>query len=134
MFAEAEEAFRRALELDDDNAEAHDGLGLALRRQGRYEDAVYEHMRSAALQHGRMQTHVNLGIALTRAGQVDWAVRAFEQAVQLAPDAPFPHRCLARIYHGPKQDRDRARHHAAEMLRCRKLARENSPAIVASRP
>ena len=124
MFAEAEQAFRRALERDEDNAEAHDGLGLALRRQGRYEDAVYEHMRSAALQHGRVQTHVNLGIALSRTGQVDWAIRAFEQAVELAPDEPFPHRCLARLYHGPKQDRTRARHHAVEMLRCRKLTRE----------
>ncbi len=134
MFAEAEEAFRNALESDDDNAEAHDGLGLALRRQGRYEDAVYEHMRSAALQHERMQTHVNLGIALTRAGQVDWAIRAFEQAAQLAPDAPFPHRCLARLYHGPKKDRTLARHHLAEMLRCRKLAREEPAATAPAAP
>ncbi len=124
MFAEAEQAFRRALERDEDNAEAQDGLGVALHRQGRYEDAVFHHMRSASLQHRRMQTHVNLGIALTRAGQVDWAIRAFEQAVELAPDAPFPHRCLARLYHGPKKDHARARHHLAEMLRCRQLVRE----------
>ena len=123
MLPEAEAAFRRALERDDFSAQAHDGLGVALRRQGHYEDAVYEHMRAASLQHNRAQTHANLGIALARTGQVDWAIRAFEQAVALAPDEPFPHRCLARLYHGPKKDRARARQYAAEMLRCRHLVR-----------
>ncbi len=128
MLPEAEAAFRRALERDNHSAQAHDGLGVALRRQGRYEDAVYEHMRAASLQHNRAQTHANLGIALARTGQVDWAIRAFEQAVELAPDEPFPHRCLARLYHGPKRDRERAREHAAEMLRCRQLLRARQAA------
>ena len=43
LFKNAEAAFRRAIERDDDNSEAHDGLGIALRRQGFYEDAIYEH-------------------------------------------------------------------------------------------
>ncbi len=123
MLPEAEAAFRRVLERDEFDAQAHDGLGVALRRQGHYEDAVYEHLRAASLQHNRAQTHTNLGIALARTGQVDWAIQAFEQAVKLAPDEPFPHRCLARLYHGPKKNRDRARQHAAEMLRCRNLYR-----------
>ena len=131
MLPEAEAAFRRALEHDDHSAQAHDGLGVALRRQGHYEDAVYEHMRAASLQHNRAQTHTNLGIALARTGQVDWAIRAFEQAVELAPDEPFPHRCLARLYHGPKRDRARARQHAAEMLRCRQLLRARHAAASA---
>ena len=113
MLPEAEAAFRRTLERDEDSAAAHDGLGVVLRRQGKYEDAVFEHMRAASLQHNRPRIHANLGIALARTGQVDWAIRAFEQASQLAPDEPFPHRCLARLYHGPKKDRVRARHHAA---------------------
>ncbi len=128
MLPEAEAAFRRALERDDFSAQAHDGLGVALRRQGHYEDAVYEHMRAASLQHNRAQTHANLGIALARTGRVDWAIRAFEQATALAPDEPFPHRCLARLYHGPKKDRERARQHAAEMLRCRNLVRAGQTA------
>ena len=40
---EAEEAFRKALEIDEDSAEAHDGLGVVLREQGLLEDALYEH-------------------------------------------------------------------------------------------
>jgi tetratricopeptide (TPR) repeat protein len=129
---EAESAFRRALERDEDSAAAHDGLGVVLRRLGRFEDAVFEHMRAASLQHNRARIHANLGIALARTGQVDWAIRAFEQASQLAPDEPFPHRCLARLYHGPKRDRPRARQHVVEMLRCRKLIRERQAGAKAS--
>ena len=132
MFVEAEAAYRHALERDEDNAEAHDGLGVALRRQGRYEDAIYEHMRAAALQHQRAQTHINLGIALARTGQVDWAITAFETSAQLAPDLSFPHRCLARLYFSAKKDRARARFHAEEMLRRRRALRERPEAAPAT--
>ncbi len=132
MLPEAEAAFRRALERDEDDAEAHDGLGVVLRRQRRYEDAIYEHMRAAALQHHRAQTHVNLGIALAQSGQTDWAIRAFEQGAQLAPDQPFPHRCLARLYFSKKKDRARARFHAEEMLRRRHAQREQGEAAPAA--
>lgn len=129
--AEAEEFFRRALARDEHNAEAHDALGVALRRAGRLEDAIYEHMRAASLQHHRAQTHLNLGVALTKAGRIDWAVKAFTVAAELAPDEPFPHRLLARLYFSVKKDRVRARFHAAEMLsrrRAMQSRRQNAAA------
>ena len=125
---EAEASFRRALERDEFNAEAHDGLGVALRRKGQLEDAIFEHMRAASLQHNRPQTHINLGVALVRNGQPDWAARAFEVAAELAPADPFPHRLLARVYFSVKKDRERARYHAAEMLRRRQAMRERRQA------
>ena len=130
--AEAEGSFRRALARDELNAEAHDGLGVVLRRTGRLEEAVGEHMRAASLQHHRAQTHLNLGVALAQNGQTDWAIRAFEVAAELAPDEPFPHRCLARMYFSAKQDRERARHHAAEMLRRRHAMRERQQVAAAA--
>ena len=85
-------------------------------------------MRAASIQHHRPQTHVNLGVALANSGQYDWAARAFEVAAELAPDEPFPHRCLARLYFSFKKDRERARHHAEEMLRRRHLMAERKKA------
>jgi tetratricopeptide (TPR) repeat protein len=122
----AEEAFRRALELDDDHPGAHDGLGVALYCQGRFEDAVYQHMRSAALQHNRAATHIHLGQALSQLNQVDWAIRAFEVATELAPDLPYPHRCLALMYRRAKKDMERAHRHAqiAAELRAKLDARQ----------
>jgi predicted AlkP superfamily phosphohydrolase/phosphomutase/Flp pilus assembly protein TadD len=117
---EAADFFRRALEADPDFPEAHDGLGVALRRLGNFEEAVHEHMRAVSLQHDRAQSHVNLGISLVRVRQIDWAIRAFTVASELAPNQPYPHRCLARIYRQIRPDREKARHH---LLRARELRR-----------
>jgi tetratricopeptide (TPR) repeat protein len=107
----AEQAFRKALELDEDHAAAHDGLGEALYYQKRFEDAAYEHMRSAALVHHRPMTHIHLGQALAQLEQIDWSIRAFEVAAELAPEMPYPHRCLAMLYRRAKGDMSRSRHH-----------------------
>jgi tetratricopeptide (TPR) repeat protein len=124
MLSEAEAAFRRALERDDDNAEAHDRLGTILRRTQRYEDAVYHHMRSAALQHARAGTHIHLGMALARTGQFDWAIRAFEVAVELAPNSVFAHRCLMHLYRRIKNDEAKAGEHLTRLLELRRARRE----------
>ncbi len=128
---EAEAIYRKWLSHDPDCAEAHDGLGVALREQGQVEEALYEHMQAVSLQHDRAQTHVNLGISLGMHKQYDWAIRAFTVATELAPDEPFPHRCLARLYFSAKKDRDSAAKHARKMLELRRLihARGRIPAF-----
>ena len=119
-------AFRRAIERDDDSVEAHDGLGIVLRRSGRNEDAVYEHMRAAALQHLRPQTHLNLGIALANSHQFDWAIRAFSLAAEMQPDLPLPHRWLAMIYRRVKKDRTKAREHIRIFVQLRRAVVERT--------
>ena len=134
LVTQAEATFRKALERDDENAEAHDGLGVALRRQGRFEDAVYEHTRSAALLHHRVQTHVNLGLSLLAVRQFDWAIRAFAVASEVAPKSPLPHRYLARLYRHVKQDEERARQHIAVALELRRKRQANEKSASASAP
>lgn len=126
---EAEKAFRRAVELDPESPDGHDGLGVSLRQRGALDDSIFHHMRSASLLHARAQTHLNLGLSLARRGQFDWALRAFHLAAELAPDQPFPHRCLARIYYSVKRDRTKARHHAGEMLRLRAALKDRPPGL-----
>ena len=128
---EAEEAFRKALEIDEDSAEAHDGLGVVLREQGLLEDALYEHMLSSSLLHERPQTHINLGIALALTNQIDWAIRAFTIAAEMAPNQPFPHRCLAQIYRRTKKDREKARAHTLRAWELRLELRGERPAFAA---
>jgi Flp pilus assembly protein TadD len=86
---------------------------VTLRQQGRLDDAIYEHMRAVSLLHARAESHVNLGLALAQAQQVDWALRAFHLAAEMAPNEPFPHMCLANLYHGAKKDTKKAEEHAA---------------------
>ena len=128
-WAEAAELFRKALEADPDLAEAHDGLGVALRHLGQVEDSGHEHMQAVALQHDRPQSHINLGISLTRANQIEWAIRAFNVAADLAPNEPYPHRCLSRIYRRIKPDHAKARHHLLLARDLRRGLRGKVPAF-----
>ena len=123
LIHEAQAAFRKALERDDENAEAPDGLGVTLRKQKHYEDAVFEHTRSATLHHHRAQTHVNLGMALTLSHQYDWAIRAFTIAAELAPNNPVSHRWMAYIYRRIKKDEVNARAHMLAAVNLRRLLR-----------
>ncbi len=122
-WAEAEKIYRKWLTNDPDSPDAHDGLGVALREQGQLSDAIYEHMQAISLKHDRAQTHVNLGTALGLDRQWDWSIRAFQVAAQLAPDEPYPHRCLARLFFGPKEDHNRGMKHARKMLELRRKMR-----------
>jgi Flp pilus assembly protein TadD len=126
---DAETSYRQAIEIDADDADAHDGLGLALREQGRAEEAVYEHMKAIALAlqaGGRPQSHINLGIALADCKQVDWAIRAFQTAIELAPENPFPHRCLAQIYRKARKDEETARRHLRTAVELRARLQQRS--------
>lgn len=125
----AEAAFRRALEIDGDSADAHDGMGVALRRQGRLDDALFEHMQSAALLHHRPETHVNLGLTLIRLRDVDWAIRAFGVAAELAPEHPLPQRLLAQAYRRFKKDPASARQHHEKAMRLRRAMRASGKAV-----
>ena len=131
-WADAERAFKKALAIDDDSAEAHDGLGVAYRWRKRPEEAVHEHMQSVGLLHHRPQTHIHLGLALAEVGHIDWAVRAFNVALEQNPDNPFPHRCLAQLHDRAKKDSAKAAEHrrTADRLvdrRQRRRRDKNSP-------
>jgi tetratricopeptide (TPR) repeat protein len=87
---EAREAYRRALELDPDNGEAHLNLGRLLHESGdhRAAEAHYRHALAAAF---------NLGVALEDLGRLQDALEAYDQAI--ANDARFAdaHYNAARI-------------------------------------
>ncbi|RJP32667.1 MAG: hypothetical protein C4547_13175 [Phycisphaerales bacterium] len=108
---DAMRSFERALDIDSENAEAYDGLGVCLRQLGRPAQAVEKHMRSIALLHGRPQVHFHLGLALAEVGRLDWAIRAFHVALELAPDMAAAHRCLAELYERGKKDPEKAEEH-----------------------
>ena len=114
-FDEAESYFHRAVEIDPDCAEALDGLGVIERARGHARRAVELHMRSAALLHYRPQTHVNLGIALAEVGRINWAARAFEVALEIAPGHLPAQHCLAELCAGPLGEPERAAALRAEL-------------------
>ena len=68
-------------------------------------------MQSIGLLHHRPQTHIHLGLALAETNQIDWAIRAFNVAIEMNPNNPFPHRCLAQLYERAKKDPTKVKEH-----------------------
>jgi tetratricopeptide (TPR) repeat protein len=108
-FDEAERAFRRELEIDDDDPASHHGLGIALLNKRRNEEAAEHCLRAIALSHHMPLAHYHLGLALTRLGQDERAILALETSLTLKPDILNTHRLLAVLYHD--RDADKAALH-----------------------
>ena len=74
-----------ALECTTDNYNADVGLGVALARQGRYDEAIELYRAALTLVPDSIQAHLHLGSALTRIGRFDEAMRDLRRVLELDP-------------------------------------------------
>ena len=79
----AAEAYRRAIEISPQFAEAHANLGVVLARLGQYKEAVLSYERALAINPRLTAAKLNLGLAHYRAGALRPAADTF-QAVHAA--------------------------------------------------
>jgi tetratricopeptide (TPR) repeat protein len=118
---DAERAFRRALEVDSDSAEAHYGLSVALPRQNFVEQGIDHALLAVGLRHEFPEAHFQLGALMSRMGWYERAVQAFELSLHLRPGFVFGHRYLSQIYGriGRTDLADRHRQEAARLMEMR---------------
>lgn len=83
--AEAAVAFVKAIGVDGDWADAHEGLARCELARGRWEEAAEAALSAVTLDHHRADSHVLLGTALTRLDRLGHARLAFETALALRP-------------------------------------------------
>ena len=103
--AEAKHFYTRAIEADEDHADAHVNLGRLLHEEGA-PAAAEKHYRAALEANPQHETaSFNLGVALEDLGRVEDAVKAYKRALLLDPDNADAHYNLAGIYErrGEKQ-------------------------------
>lgn len=79
----AERAFRDALVGRPGSPEAHDGLGTALQRLGRYGEAEAEHRRALMLRPDYREAMANLSVSLFAQGNVVEAVARADSAIRM---------------------------------------------------
>lgn len=94
--AEAEAAFRQAIQLDPGGADHHANLGAALFQRKADADAIGAYTETIALAPGHASAHYGLGCAMSRGGRSEEAVDAFRHAVALQPDWAEAHAALGR--------------------------------------
>jgi superkiller protein 3 len=77
-----------AMEAEAATSRSFTDRGLALTRQGRFDEAEAAFRRVLEIRPGNALDHVNLGGALARQGKLDEAVAAYREAVALDPREP----------------------------------------------
>ncbi|RDU98387.1 tetratricopeptide repeat protein [Trinickia dinghuensis] len=78
-------AYRRAVELKPDYADAHNNLGNALRETGEAAAAVTSCARALELKPGYAEAYNNLGNALKDMGELDAAILSYGKAIAAKP-------------------------------------------------
>jgi Flp pilus assembly protein TadD len=86
--------FGHALQVTDDNARAHNGLGLALSGEGREADAIPHFREAVRIEPSYAEPYANLAGALALEGRFEEALVSFDRALELNPEDAD---CLANL-------------------------------------
>jgi eukaryotic-like serine/threonine-protein kinase len=98
MIHKAIELERRALAIDQENADAHTFLGTSLLSLGQVDEAIAEIREAIRLEPDNAQAHQSLARALWLGkGDFAAAVPAFERAIELNPQAGYSYLQLALL-------------------------------------
>ena len=92
------EAFRLALNLDKSLVSAWGNLGNALKREGRYQEALSATLKVLEIQPDHPEALMNLGVLHQRLGNLDQALESILKLLKLRPDSPAAHINLGAIY------------------------------------
>lgn len=101
------ECYRKAIELDPAEHEAHYQLGLALQSQGSVDDAIGCFHKVLYLDPQLAVAHAALGSALQRKGDIDGAILWLQRAIDLDPTNAQAHHTLGLALQA-KQEMDGA--------------------------
>ncbi len=91
---EAIAAYRQAIRIKPDYADAYSNLGAALLEQGKLDDAIAAFRQAIRIKPDYVQAFSNLGNALRNQGKPDEAIAAYRQAIGISPGYADAHQNL----------------------------------------
>ena len=101
-YTKAVEAFKQAIRIDPDDADAHYNLGVVYGKLGFHKDEIEAYKQAIRIDpnnaHARYNSYYNLGIAYGQLGFYNDAVEAFKQAIRIDPDDAKAHYNLGVTY------------------------------------
>ena len=83
---EAIEAYKKALSLKPDYAEAHNNMGNVHMDQGKLEKSTEAYIRAVSLKPDYAEAYNNMGVVLMDQGKLEEAIEAYKKALSLKPD------------------------------------------------
>ena len=79
-------AFKKALLIKPDYAEAHYNMGNALKDQGKLEEALEAYKKALSIKSDYVEAYLNIGNALKDQGKLEEALEAFNKALSIKSD------------------------------------------------
>ncbi len=90
-YAQAEQEYRAALQIDPDDAELYVSLAYVMIPQQKWDDTVTAARQAIKLDSENDMAHNNLGVALGSKGDLDNAITEFREALRLNPGYEVAH-------------------------------------------
>lgn len=90
--------FERAIKVTSNNYVAHNNLGIALKGQGRLDEAIEQYSEALLIKPDHARAHNNLGIALQEKGKTDDAIEHFKEALRIVPDFEEVYNNLGTVF------------------------------------
>lgn len=98
QYREAIEAYRKAISLDNNNAQAHSSLGSACYFSGLYQEAVEAYEKALHLDFTNFDDYSNLGMVYGLIGNSQKAMENLEKAISIKSDFPQAYNNLGIEY------------------------------------
>jgi tetratricopeptide (TPR) repeat protein len=108
--------FKHAVHVTADNAMAHNNLGVALSRQGRFKEAIHHYSEALRIKPDYVKAHNNLGLRLAEQGRLTEAIHHYSEALRIKPDDAEVHNKLGVALSRQGRFKE-AIHHYSEALR-----------------
>ena len=86
--------WRKVLEIEPENAKAHNNLAVALIRRGALDEGIAHFREATRIKPGFERAHFNLGVALYQKGDLEQAVAEWRETVALNPDFAEAYRLI----------------------------------------
>jgi superkiller protein 3 len=93
-YVEFENVMRKGIQLYPNEARFYYGLGIALRRTGKLEEAIAAYRQAIKLKPDDADAYINMGNALSDQKKLEDAIAAYRQAIRLKPDYAYAYNNL----------------------------------------
>ena len=98
LWNKAESAYRKALEVDPDNAVTHDRIAKVSICNKKYAQAIEHALESVGLIHYSPSAHFHLGVALAESNYLRESISAFETCLSIAKNKTQIYSWLMKLY------------------------------------